>query len=461
MRTGTQRFGVLDIPASLRGVVRNEFGNWPAPFSFPSWPRDTDAVWKSVLPGLAAAAAAGAVALAQVPIYKTTLAADQPAIRALAPAGDAVTRLVAALDRGAVTLRPQAGDDHLAAVLAALDVPVDSQLLVFSKTSVQAAHITPSRPRALYFNDEVMVGHVPGTPGLEVMAVDPARGPVFYAVGRRGDGAPAFTASTTCLRCHHGPNTMGVPGPFVGSVIPGPGGAPLRDDTAIITDHTTPFWERWGGWYVTARRGEPRSRANAVASSPNARDALVREVPSNVTALHHFLDPRAYLAPTSDIVALMVLEHQTQGTNLLTRVAWQARLAGTSAPGPGRSLDDDLDALADYLLFTGEAPLAAPVTGMSSFAASFSGRGPRDGRGRSLRQFDLQTRLFRYPLSYLIHGRQFAALPREVRHAVLNRLGAILRAEVPAARQPHLTADVRRAVAEIVRDTVPDLPAGW
>lgn len=409
-------------------------------------------------------AAAGLVAAQPPPTYKSTLPVDHPAIRGLAAAGDAVSRLS---DRHAADgggLARDAGGSYLRAVLEALGVPVDSQVLVFSKTSVQAARVSPARPRAIYFTDDVLVAHVPGTPGLEVIAIDAARGPVFYALGERGRDGPAFTASTSCLRCHHGPNTAGVPGIFVGSVIPGPDGAPLRDDTAIITDPTTPFWERWGGWYVTARRGEPRSRANAVASSPSARDALVREVPSNVAALHHFFDPRAYAAPTSDIVALMVLEHQTQTTNLLTRVAWQARLAADPGyrPLPGAALVDDLDDLVDHLLFVGEAPLAAPIVGVSTFAATFAARGPRDSRGRSLREFDLDTRLFRYPLSYLIQGRQFAALPREVRHAVLRRLDAILDGEAPeAVRYRHLTPGVRVALREIVRETVPDLPAGW
>jgi hypothetical protein len=399
---------------------------------------------------------------APAPIYKPTIELSHPAIQAIAPAGDAVSRLMARVARGEATLRRDGEGGVLAAVLAALDVPVDSQVLVFSKTSVQAARISPARPRAIYFSDDVMVAHVPGTPGLEAVAIDPARGPVFYALGERAADA-ALAPSAACLKCHHGPNTAGVPGIYVGSVIPGPTGAPLRDESAIITDHGSPFWERWGGWYVTAARGEPRSRANAVASSPNAPDALVREVPSNVRTLHAFFDPRAYLAPSSDVVALMVLEHQTQMTNLLTRVAWQARLA--AAPGhrslPGGTLADDVAELVDYMVFAGEAPLPAPLSGVATFATTFAARGPRDARGRSLRQFDLDTRLFKYPLSYLVHSAQFAALPTHVRHDVLARVKGLLSAPPSGPRYAHLTAEVRTAVLEIVRATIPDLPAGW
>jgi hypothetical protein len=409
-------------------------------------------------------ARAQGVPTAPAPVYKPTLALSHPAIRGIAPSGDAVSRLMARAERGETRLAPGAGGGYLASVLGALDVPIDSQILVFSKTSVQAARISPSRPRAIYFSDDVMVAHVPGTPGVEAVAIDPARGPIFYALGERPTGA-VFTPSETCLKCHHGPNTAGVPGIYVGSVIPGPSGAPLRDDSAIITDHTTPFWERWGGWYVTAARGEPKTRANAVASSPNDPSALVREVPSNVRALHALFDPRPYPAPTSDIVALLVFEHQTQMTNLVTRVAWQARMAavaaGRPAPGAGAALADDIRDLVDAMLFAGEAPLHAPIAGVSSFATTFRARGPRDPLGRSLRDFDLETRLFRYPLSFLVSSAQFRALPAAVRRDVLDRIKAILTSPPSDARFAHLTREVRTATLEVARATVPDLPPGW
>lgn len=397
-----------------------------------------------------------------VPRYKPTIAASDPAVRAVPAAGEPAARLAGRLARGEVTLAPDGAGDYLAAALTALGLSPDSQLLVFSKTSVQAAHITPARPRAVYFTDDVYVAHVPGTPGLEVVAVDPARGPVFYTLNTSGRGPPVLTPSVTCLKCHHGPNTAGVPGVYVGSVVPGPTGAPLRDDTAIITDPTTPFWERWGGWYVTARRGEPRTRANAVASAPNAPDALVREVPRNLATLHHFLDPRHYPRPTSDVVALLVLEHQTQVTNLITRVAWQARLvaAGARADRPD-GLDQDVADLVDALLFVGEAPLAAPVEGNGEFTRAFVARGPRDAAGRSLRDFDLSTRLFRYPLSYLVGSPQLRALPARAASAVRARLHQVLAGEDSRARYQHLTPHLRTAIREIARATVPDLAVGW
>lgn len=389
--------------------------------------------------------------------YKSTIAADHPALAGLAPGGDAVARLAGRLDRGEVTLarRPD-GNGYLPSVLAALDVPTDSQMLVFSKTSVQAAHISPERPRAVYFRDDVMIAHVPGTPGLEAIAIDPARGPVFYALTFGAGGMPTFTASQTCLKCHHGPNTAGVPGIYVGSVIPGPTGAPLRDESAIITDHTSPFAERWGGWYVTARRGEQRDRANAVASNPADPSSLVRESRQNLPTLVGLIDPSGYLAPTSDIVALMTFEHQTQMTNLLTRVAWQARVAEAALPGRALShpgLAADLADVVAYMTYADEARLPEPVEGVSTFTATFATRGPKDAQGRSLRDFDLRTRLFRYPVSYLIQSPAFAALPDDVRTEIYRRVYAWLTDPSADGRAGGPTAAARRAAVAIIRET--------
>ena len=422
------------------------------------------------------ALAAGAVALAvalgaqvqprdQVRRYKPTISASHPAIVGLPPAGDAVSRLVQRLTRGEVALERRAdGQGYLASVLAVLDVPVDSQLLVFSKTSVQAARTSPERPRAVYFRDDVMVAHVPGTPGVEAIAIDPARGPVFYALTFGAGGAPSFTATETCVKCHHGPNTAGVPGVFIGSVIPGPTGAPLRDDTAIITDHRSPFADRWGGWYVTAMRGEPRDRANAMARNPAAPASLVRESGQNLTTLFGLVDPAQYLAPTSDIVALMTFEHQTQMTNLITRVAWQARVAHAAqplSPLTHPALAQDVADLVDYMTFVDEARLPEPVKGVSTFTATFPSRGPKDAAGRSLRDFDLRTRLFRYPVSYLIDSPSFAALPDMARNEILRQVYDRLTGASADARRLVAPASARRAALTIIRETVRNLPPYW
>jgi hypothetical protein len=385
------------------------------------------------------------VSFARAHEYKSTLPLDHPAIQySRRSTNNAAARLAQKLQGGELQLStlPGSSEGVLPTLLKQLDINADSQLLVFSKTSVQSTRISPEHPRAIYFNDEAAVGFVPGSPTLEVTAVDPVWGPMFYAVSIDGKGNAALGRSESCLHCHHGPNTAGVPGIYVGSVIPRPTGAPSRDDqTAIITDHRTPFAERWGGWYVTAKSGEPRDRANASALNPADPETLVRTSPQNLTSLAGFFDRSPYLAPSSDIVALMTFEHQTQVTNLLTRVAWEARMETHS------SLDADVDDLVGYLLFSGEAPLKAPIEGVSTFTKTFAQRGPRDRRGRSLRDFDLRTRLFRYPLSYTIYSAQFDALPDSVRQRVYKRLFEMSRG-----------AD-RTAILEILKDTKKDLPS--
>jgi len=332
-------------------------------------------------------------------------------------------------------LRAKALAPDLAALLSQLAIPIDSQALVFSKTSFQAPKIGPRNPRAIYFNDEVAVGYVPGGDGMEVAATDPNQGAVFYTFR---DGA--LTRREECYHCHDGASTMGVPGMFVGSVFPDRTGTPARTG-AIITDHRTPFADRWGGWYVTATSGEQRDRANAVALDPAEPLMLATAGRQNLRTLTRDFDVSRYLAPTSDIVALMTFEHQTQMANLLTRLAWDARLK--------LPLDADLKTTADYMLFVDEARFIEPIAGVSTFTQTFPQRGPRDNQGRSLRDFDLRTRLFRYPLSYMIYSRQFDALPESVKGPLYRRL------------YDSLMASGRRDIIEIVRETKSSLPPYW
>ena len=320
----------------------------------------------------------------------------------------------------------------LAGLLEALHIPIDSQMLVFSKTSFQAPVIGPRNPRAIYFNDEVAVGWVRGGNETEVAALDPRQGVVFYTLH---EGGHFKLHGEECLHCHYGPATSGVAGLYVGSVFPNARGFPSRD-AAIITDHRTPFADRWGGWYVNALHGEQKDRANAVALDPAEPRVLTGE--RNLASLVTKFDAAGYLSPVSDIVALMTFEHQTQMINLITRIHWAARA--------GAVPDAELDALARYMTFADEVPLPEPIEGVSTFTRTFPARGPRDRRGRALRDFDLPKRLFRYPLSYMVYSPAFDALPAALRERIWKRAFALMRAED------------REAVAEILRDTKPGVP---
>jgi hypothetical protein len=345
-----------------------------------------------------AGALLAAASLLSAQVYLSTLPAGD--YRQAVP-DDPVSRLV----------KSGARVEGLTDLLDRLGISADSQALVFSKTSFQAARISPRNPRAVYFNDEVAVAWIRGASAMEVAATDPRYGVMFYSFENG-----KFERKEICLHCHQGAATMGVPGMFVGSVFPNVSGMPDRSN-AIITDHRTPFADRWGGWYVTAAHGEQPDRANGVAEDPAEPHKLHSR--QNLTTLVREFDTSGYLSPLSDIVALMTFEHQTQAANLITRVAWLARA--------GEPLDSDIEALASYLTFADEAPLKQPIEGVSSFTRTFPQRGPRDSKGRSLRDFDLQTRLFRYPLSFMIYSAQFDALPPAVRSRVWKRVSEILK----------------------------------
>ena len=380
--------------------------------------------------------------------YASNLPAEHPAIRyQTADLDNAATRLGKEIASAEVKL-------DLPSLLERLGIHTDSQALVFSQTSFQATKISPRNPRAIYFNDEVAVGWVRGGEGIEVAALDPRQGVVFYSLA---DGK--LVRRQECLHCHIGSATLGVPGMFVGSVYPNAFGRPDRTG-AIITDHRTPFADRWGGWYVNAARGQQRDRSNATAPDPADPHALMTEGRQNLTSLFREFNTAGYLSPTSDIVALMTFEHQTQMANFFTRLGWEARIAAQE-DRPDSQIAVDTEAAVAYMLFADEAPLKEPVEGVSTFTKTFPQRGPRDRQGRSLRDFDLQTRLFRYPLSYMVYSRAFDALPEEVRARIYRRLYDVLSGQEKSAKFGRLSARDRRAILEILRDTKSGLPEYW
>ena len=369
--------------------------------------------------------------LARAQVYEDNLPLEHPAIQyRQEPTDDPVARLARELERGNSTLDFDAGLSYLPSLLDRLRVRPDSQTLVFSKTSVQESRISPRTPRAIYFRDDVAVAFVPGTDAIELAAVDPSKGVVFYSLDARKTERPRFVRSEGCLHCHQGPATLGVPGIYVGSVHTSPSGRADFRLGSIVTDHRTPFADRWGGWYVNGAAGETH-RGNAVSTDPEFTTSM---------AAPRF-DAKSYLAPSSDIVALMTLEHQTQMTNLLTRLSWEARISPLD-PGFASRIEE----VVRYMLFLDEVPLREAIRGVSSFTETFPREGPRDRKGRSLRDFDLEKRLFRYPLSYMLYSRHFDGLPRDVRERLCRRLHELLPGEE------------RQALLEILRDTKPGLP---
>ena len=386
---------------------------------------------------------------------------DHAAIRySSGPVSDPVATLNERLVAGTATLTFEPGNGYLRSVLRALDVPTESQALVFSQTSLQGSLINMHNPRAVFFNDRVSVGWVRGGKLLEVAAVDPRQGVIFYAIDQQRSASPRFTRDNQCLSCHLSPSwdTLGVPGLLLMSMNPLPDD-PNAYASGFNTVHGSPLEQRWGGWWVTGDPGGAPHMGNVpVLSADNKRRIASPTRP--LKSVEGLFDLTGYPTPYSDVVAQLVLAHQARMTNMITRMGWEARLAAmTPSPDATSRVREAARDLVDYLLFVDEVPLSRPVRGTSGFAEMFAALGPRDSQGRSLRQFDLQKRLFRHPCSYLIYSEAFDALPRLAKDAVYARLQTVLAGADPAPRYRVLTAADRRAVIDILRATKPDLAA--
>jgi hypothetical protein len=340
-------------------------------------------------------------------------------------------------------------------LLAALDVPIESQIALFSGTSLQAPLINARNPRTIFFNDSTSVAWMAGG-FIEVASLDPRQGAIFYVLRQTSTSAPRLARDIRCLQCHYATATLGVPGFLVRSIPSAPDGGILPWLGNYTTDHRSPIGERWGGWYVSGRGGG-RHLGNAPIADRTLQEFRINESNLNVTSLAGRFDTGAYLSPHSDIVALLVFDHQMRMMNLLTRLGWEARILEHEGRPNAPSLAALVADVVDYMLFVEEARLES-VQGASGFAKHFSGRGPRDKRGRSLRDLDLERRLLRYPCSYMIYSDAFGALPDTVRNAVYLRLWQILSGNDSSRKYAQLSKVDRQAILEILRDTKTDLP---
>ncbi|HXG48589.1 MAG TPA: hypothetical protein VNO52_13260 [Methylomirabilota bacterium] len=373
---------------------------------------------------------------------------------------DVVAQLQKRIEAGEVRLEFDPRHGYLPSLLQALGIPTSSQMLVFSKTSLQRERISPQTPRALYFNDNVYVGFIPGAPLLEVSTADPKLGGNFYTLAQDAAARPQLVRNTQCLECHASAKSMGVPGHLVRSFATDEQGVIDMSTGTSLVNHRTPLEERWGGWYVTGTHGAQPHRGNLVGKAAHRRQETEPNYLGNVTNLARFLDTTAYPEPGSDIVALMVFEHQTHMHNFITRLNYESTLA-LRQYGHLNYLRNATEAFLKYLLFVEEAPLTAPVQGRPDFVAAFEARGPRDPQGRSLRQFDLQTRLFRHPCSYLIYSDAFDGLPAPMKEKLYRRLWEILTGADTTPAYGRIPTETKLAILEILAATKPGLPAYW
>jgi hypothetical protein len=394
---------------------------------------------------------------------------EHPAIQyASRPTDDRVAALARAVATGARSLEYHERGGYLDAVLEALDVSPESQLLVFSKTGVQRAATGPQTPRALYYNDTVVVGYIAGARLIEIAAQDPNQGVVFYTIDQSSTTPAAIVRRTQCLTCHVSGSTMEVPGMIARSMFTRRDGDVMPQFGSFIVDHRTPLPQRWGGYFVTGNYVAPvYSGFGHMGNVTTAVHATSGPATTSNEVLIEWLDgtagTRGYPSNESDIAALMIFDHQMRAMNLLTRVNWETRVAQAGggadfASSPLRALVEDL---VEYFLFTDEVAPPAQLTPRPGFARSFVARGPVDRQGRSLRELDLGGRLFRYPCSYMIYTAAFDGLPAAAKAAIYRRLGAILTRRETTPRYAHLSAADRQAIIQILRDTKGDLPEGW
>jgi hypothetical protein len=395
---------------------------------------------------------------------------------------DAIARLQREIDNGEVQLEFDAENGYLVSLLRELDIDLSSQMLVFSKTSFQVNLISPETPRALYFNDDVYVGWLQGTDVMEFSAMDPDLGIVFYTLdqteaqanAQAGDATPRFQRQTAqCLRCHdtYSLSGGGVPRHLVGSGFTDQYGGFASHEGWHLTTYQSPIEERWGGWYVTGTHGDQRHMGNIIVDNVADPAEFDLNRGANATDLSEWVDTEPYLGEGSDIVALMVLEHQASVQSVIVRVNYETRKALRNeieqnirlgrerdfmSAETGELIQDWAEPLVGALLMVGEAPLGGPIAGTSGFAEQFSSRGPADSRGRSLRGLELNDRLFQYPLSYVIYSDAFDALPIMVKEYVYRRIGEVLRGEDENEAFSHLSGADRRAILEIVQETKTD-----
>ncbi len=350
---------------------------------------------------------------------------------------------------------------RLKEILAALRVPESSQVLVFSRTSKQNGLIHPANPRALYFSRDCYCGFVPGGM-MEVIIQDRQLGPIFYLIDLKiTNQIPTIERDTSdCLSCHGTGRTENVPGVLVRSVFPDEHGNALLSFGSGLVMHDTPIAQRWGGYYVTGDIALPhlgnRTYTDARSAEPAASDGK---------DLTEKIDVTKYPCATSDIVALIVLEHQCQANNLLTA----AKMNYDRARFLSRSIDPDSDPdegsagrvaeqaaqrIVEWFLFQGEAALGDDgVSGSEAFQQQFRAAFPCAKHGDSLADFQLNSRIFKNRCSFMIYSEAFRSLPAAVKTRVIHKLKAVVDATKSDDAFPQIKLTERRRIATILRDT--------
>jgi hypothetical protein len=432
---------------------------------------------KALLPALASLGAAYAWAdTDRLAVNTPRYDQEYPAIGYSGPAThNRVWRLKQQLESGAVKLTWEPKQGYLRSLLHALDISVDSQVLVFSKTSLQTGYISEKTPRAIYFNDDTYVGWIQGSTLIEFTVIDAEAGVVFFGLENRRDAPAHFEREGgRCLTCHDTYSMMGGGVPRVLAMS-----APVDDpadtraySSASEVDDRTPIEKRWGGWYVTGRHGAADHLGNLPLRESGGGEKLRKLQPAraNLQTLAAYFDTADYLSDKSDIAALLVLEHQAYVQNLITRANYKVRSlmsrgrdvsAVTTWAGLGAQAQAQIRPIVESVVrgifLADAAPVTQRIEGNSGFTERFSRTGPLDSKGRTLRELDLTQRLLRYPLSYLVYSEHFNALPPYLMDYINLRIAEVLQGRDTTGLSARISAADRAAITQILIDTAPRL----
>jgi len=377
------------------------------------------------------------------------------------PLQDRFTKLKTEVEAGRLVLDGAGGEKaFLLSVLKALEVPVSSQMLVFSTTSLQLRLITPENPRALYFNEDTYIGYIPGGK-LEVVSIDPALGGIFYITDvPRGNEPFRAERSNRCANCHVAEDSGYVPGLVVKSVLPGVRGGSLETFRKAQTGHAVPLKDRFGGWYVTGVERLGPHLGNVFGQY--AAGGELQKMPLEPGTRFDFA---RYLAATTDVLPQLLHEHQVGFVNRAVAATYRTRelvAQGKATDAVLTELDGIARAFTRYLLFADEVPLPrGAVVGDPAYKTDFLRTRRADTRGAALKDFDLQTHLFRYRCSYMIYSAAFTGMPPEIKQRVYHRIWQALDLARPDPEYAYLPPVEKQNIRAILRATLKDLPAGW
>lgn len=341
-------------------------------------------------------------------------------------------------------------------------VPESSQMFVYSATSRQRV-ISPYRPRALYFSDDLYIGYVSGG-RIEVASVDPEVGPVFRIFDFPRGGAKAtinVDRSDRCMQCHAGHDNNQLPKLVIDSVIVNDAGGSLETWRTVKFGHDVPLAERFGGWHLTGGIRLPNNHANQIGKLREGKLDIRENLAGTLFRLENFP------LPTSEALPMLLLDHQAGFVNLLTEAVYKVRELtapdhGPLTPADEKELDLHAAGIVSYLLFQKEAKLPPTgVTGDPAYLKAFAENRRATADGLSLKDFDLKTRLFRHRCSYMIYTDQWAKLPPLVKDRCWKYLQRLL-AEGGNGVASWIPGTERTAIRRILKATLPaEVPADW